>query len=98
MAITAEFIDKISAVLTRAGLTEDSVAALRKAFPDLHFTFCSDDDVGVAHTPVRRTPTFNIYLIDASEHCLRFTRDLAAATGLVLAEVAPADASCSTDE
>lgn len=95
MAITPEFIDKLSAILSRAGLSEASVAAVRDAFPDLHFTYCSDDDVGVAHTPVHRTDSFNIYLIDGNEHCLRFTRDLDAATGLVLAEVTPDyDASC----
>lgn len=95
MAITQEFVDKVSAILSRAGLSEASVGALRDAFPDLHFTLCADDDVGVAHTPVHRSDAFNIYLIDGREHCLRFTRDLDAATGLVLAEVTPDfDASC----
>lgn len=95
MAVTAEFIDMVSAILSRAGLTEASVAALRDAFPELHFTFCAEDDVGVAHTPVHRTDAFSIYLIDGREHCLSFTRDLDAATGLVIAEVTPDfDASC----
>jgi hypothetical protein len=35
---------------------------------------------------VREAEGFNLYLVDGRAHCMRFTTDLAAATGLVLAE------------
>jgi hypothetical protein len=85
--ITEEFLDQISTVISRAGLSTASVAALREAFPDVHFTHCLDDDIGAGIEPAREDEGFNLYLVNASEHCIRFTRDLASATGLVLAEV-----------
>lgn len=85
--ITQTFLDQIETIVTRAGLSSDSVAALREAFPDHHFTHCLDDDISAGIEPVREADGFNLYLIDASEHCLRFTREFDSATGLVLAEV-----------
>jgi hypothetical protein len=85
--ITDTFLDQITTVVSRAGLSADSVAALRDAFPDLHFTYCLDDDIGVGIEPVRSTEDFNLYLVNGSDHCVRFTPNLEAATGLVLAEV-----------
>ncbi|MFP4063604.1 MAG: DUF6129 family protein [Halochromatium sp.] len=89
--ITTHLLDQIETILSRAGLSADSVAALRDAFPDHHFTHCLDDDIGAGIEPVRAAEDFNLYLIDASEHCLRFTRDPDSATGLVLAEISDAD-------
>jgi hypothetical protein len=89
--ITTTFLDQIETIVTRAGLSSDSVAALREAFPDHHFTHCLDDDISAGIEPLREAEGFNLYLIDASEHCLRFTRELDSATGLVLAEVGDED-------
>jgi hypothetical protein len=85
--ITEAFLDQISAIVDRAGLSTESVAALRDAFPELHFTYCLDDDIGAGIEPQREGDGFNVYLINGSEHCIRFTRDPDSATGLVLAEV-----------
>ncbi|TVQ84421.1 MAG: hypothetical protein EA400_17450 [Chromatiaceae bacterium] len=92
--IDAAFLDGVLAIIGRAGLSTESVAALRDAFPALHFTYCHDDDIGTGIAPVRTADGFNLYLVDGRDHCIRFTSDLANATGLVLAEVeldAPAD-------
>jgi hypothetical protein len=89
--ISDQFLDQIQTILSRAGLSAESVAALRSGFPDHHFTHCLDDDIGVGIPPIRETEAFNLYLIDGSEHCLRFTRDLESATGVVLAEVSDED-------
>ena len=59
---------------------------LRAAFPDMHFTFCQDDDV-ISDSPVSELPGFNLYLVDSSSHCLCLTTDPQAATGLVVAEL-----------
>ncbi|NBC46606.1 MAG: hypothetical protein GVY22_01160 [Gammaproteobacteria bacterium] len=89
--MTTDFLDRIEAIIHRAGLSNDAVAALREALPEHHFTYCLDDDISAGIEPVRQCEGFNLYLIDASEHCLRFTRDLDSATGLVLAELSDDD-------
>ena len=60
--------------------------ALRAAFPDLHFTFCLDDDV-VFDAPAFEGGGFNLYLVDSSSHCLAVTDDKRTATGVVVAEL-----------
>ena len=59
--------------------------ALRAAFPDLHFTFCQDDDV-MLDGPARGSSRFNLYMVDSSSHCLSLTTDIERASGLVVAE------------
>lgn len=85
--INDELIDQIVTILSRAGLTDASVAALRDAFPALHFTHCLDDDIGAGIEPAREADGFNLYLVDGRSHCMTFTRDPDAATGLVLADI-----------
>jgi hypothetical protein len=87
--ITDALIDQIAIVVQRAGLSGQSVAALRDAFPGIQFTHCLDDDIGAGIEPFREAEGFNIYLVDAGNHCMTFTRSLDNATGLVLAEVEP---------
>lgn len=79
-------LDQITEVVRRAGLDEQTLAALREAFADLHFTYCSDDDITVGE-PARTADGFNLYLVDGREHCLVLTNDPSAATGVVLARV-----------
>jgi hypothetical protein len=85
--ITDQLLDQVSTVIERAGLSPDSLAALREAIPDVHFTHCDDDDIGAHIPPVREREGFNLYLITNAEHCISFTRDQESATGIVLAEV-----------
>ena len=72
-------------VITK-GLDYDTVATLRQSYPDIHFTYCMDDDISNGK-PVMETAAFNMYLIDGREHCLCLTNDFDVATGIVLAEV-----------
>lgn len=89
--ITAALLDQITVIIGRAGLSTESVAALREAFRGQHFTYCLDDEVGAGIEPYREAEGFNIYLVNGSEHCIAFTRDPQTATGLVLAEVTDDD-------
>lgn len=84
--ITAGRLEQVTRIVARAGLNDQTLSALREAFPEMHLTYCMDDDVGIAE-PVARADGFNVYLVDGRAHCLRFTSDPASATGLVLAEV-----------
>ncbi len=80
-------IDRIAAYLQDREIDEQTVQALRHAFVDLHFTYCSNDDV-YGGLPIRRGRTFNMYLISSGATCLSLTTDPAAATGLVIAHLA----------
>lgn len=65
-----------------------SAAALRARFPDLHFTECSKDDVSPRFKPASTLPGYALYLISgASGHCLEFTQQAEAATGILIASV-----------
>ena len=83
--IADALIDNVAAEVAERGANEQTVMALRAQWPDVHFTYCMDDDV-VGNEPVRRMHGFNLYLVDAHEHCLTLTDNKGMATGLVVAE------------
>jgi len=85
--ITDALIEQVTTIVTQAGASPASIAALREAFPGVHFTYCLDDEIGVGIDAFRETEGCNLYLVDGSEHCVSFTSSLDKATGLVLAEV-----------
>ena len=64
------------------------LSALRQQFPDIHFTYCMDDDLP-NNVPILEKAAFNLYLIDGREHCLCLTNDYELATGIVVAEIIP---------
>ena len=84
--MNVETVEAIARELEGLGLSEQSLGTLRASHPDIHFTYCMDDDVGVQN-PYASRPGFNLYLVDGREHCLKFTSEISHATGLVLAEV-----------
>lgn len=84
--ITREQLNEINWLVSGKPLSESAVTLLRDHFPDIHFTYCMDDDV-MAARPVLETTEFNLYLIDSSQHCLSFTQDMELATGVVVAEI-----------
>lgn len=83
--IEEKVIDEINDLLIGYGLDEAAVTELRNKWPEIHFTYCSDDDV-CGPQAVRESEGFSMYLIDSREHCLNFTSSTEIATGLVLAE------------
>ncbi len=84
--IAPERLDQVSLIVEKAGLGDQTLMALREAFQDMHLTYCMDEDIGVGE-PIRREKGFNLYLVDGRGHCMQFTTDLDAATGIVLAEL-----------
>jgi hypothetical protein len=82
--ITPQLVESIAQGLAGRGLDESAVSSLRSAYPEVHFTYCSDDDV-LTGKPVTVRDGFNVYLVDGRDHCLQLTADYSAATGLVLA-------------
>lgn len=84
--ISPETVQQIGDWLNNQAVNSGIEFQLREQYPDLHFTFCSDDDV-VTDNPVYEQDAFNLYLIDSSDHCLCFTQDMDVATGIVIAEI-----------
>lgn len=82
--ITSQLVEAIAKVLNEEALQEATVFKLRQAHPGIHFTYCSDDDVGSCKA-VWEQPDFNIYLVDGHDHCLKLTSEYSRATGLILA-------------
>lgn len=80
--LVATIADKLQGVMLDSGITR----TLRGEFPDVHFTYCMDDDVH-GPTPVYESGVFNLYLITTQEHCLAVTSQYGNATGVVVAEV-----------
>jgi hypothetical protein len=83
--IEAELIEKIGSKVQEIDLDESVVGKLRDLWPDIHFTYCSDDDIGQAK-PVYENRNFFLYLVDNSNHCISFTSNHETATGIVVAE------------
>jgi hypothetical protein len=83
--IEPALIERLADGVERQGLDEAAVAALCAAYPGLHFTVCDDDDVPARLVPVAERAGFNVYLVDAGEHCAKFTTEPAHASGLVFA-------------
>lgn len=84
--ISSEQLSAVSEWLGQQGANILPETEMRSNFPDMHLTFCSDDDV-MSDKPVAETERFNLYLVDSSEHCLSLTSDMQQASGLVVAEL-----------
>ena len=79
-------VSQVEACARANALDESMASQLRNDFPDYHFTWCMDDDIG-SEEPLLEREGFNLYLVDGEGHCLKLTTDLARANGVVIAEV-----------
>ena len=81
--------DTLSAIADAAAalpaLDDAGLARLRAAWPGMHLTLCSDNDVPARVPAMLERPGFNLYLVNGSEHCLTLTNDPEVAIGVVLA-------------
>lgn len=84
--ITPEQLHNIARKVAEQPLNETTIAVIRSEFPDLHFTYCMEDDIP-NHQPLVECDGFNLYLVDGREHCLCLTRNYEHASGVVIAEV-----------
>ena len=89
MALGADELLAIEAVLSAPDADARGVAQLRGRFPHLSWTRCDASDV--TESPFRSYSRFDLHLLDRSDHCVQITTDPARATGIVLADrnVAP---------
>jgi hypothetical protein len=85
LPLNEDAMARIEAALSWQDADPSALAEFRRDFPALSLTRCAVSDLGVEQ-PFRQYQRFNLYLVDASEHCWRLTADPARATGLVVAQ------------
>lgn len=84
MCISTETLSEIEVALEEfQKLSQNPMALLRNCFPALSFVRLAASDI--EEEPFRQLPNYNLYLLDASEHCVQITSSLNKATGVVLA-------------
>jgi hypothetical protein len=84
--IAAETLEQIASAAASLGeLNDEAMASLKESWPDLRFTFCSDDDMPARMPSALQRENFNLYLVGGGEHCLSLTTDADQAIGVVLA-------------
>jgi hypothetical protein len=85
MCISIETLGEIeSALLEFTKLTNNPLPMLKDCFPGLSFVRLSARDID--EPPFRALEHYNIYLLDAREHCVKITNNPDYATGVVVAE------------
>jgi hypothetical protein len=86
--VTPDTLEQIANTAALIGeLNDATLDSLKQNWPDLRFTFCSDDDMPARLSPALRGEGFNVYLVGGGEHCLSLTQDIEQAIGVVLAQV-----------
>ena len=85
--ITPELIDDVVAKIDASYLGEAVMDELRAAYPEIRFTYCMNEDITANARPAKACDGYNIYFVDAREHCMCLTNDYEIAAGIVLAEV-----------
>ncbi len=78
--ITAELLERVAAAVT----PDADQAELRRRFPGVPITVCSDDDIPARFGAVRENAAARFYYLDASEHCARLSNDAESASGIVV--------------
>ncbi len=88
MEIDEAMVARVAALATGRDIDALLHETLKKDFPGVRFTLCSEDDIH-AGKPVLENEAFDIYLVGSSDHCLTLTNDYGLATGVVIAEKYP---------
>lgn len=85
--ISNDILASVAGLVAEQGAGEPVVSSMRTRWPNLRFTYCSDDDMPANLQPALSGEGFNLYLIANGDHCLALTKDPAVAIGVVVAEV-----------
>lgn len=85
--ITQQVLSEICDQVRGQEIGETLLQGLRKAYPEIHFSWCFDDDIGATAKAYSEDEGFNLYLVNSSDHCSKLSNDPDGASGVVLAEV-----------
>jgi hypothetical protein len=83
MAISAELMEQIDAVLAQASADGPTLARLRGLVAGLTATRCDASDLADSE-PFRSYEHCALYLLDGRDHCMMITDDPTTATGVVV--------------
>jgi hypothetical protein len=83
MAIMAEELLEIETLLSSAEADPSVLTALRLKFPHIKWSRCDASDV--IEEPFRSFASYDLHLMDVSDHCPVIVGDPAAASGAILA-------------
>jgi len=83
MAISAELMQRIDAVLAQASADGPTLARLRGLVAGLTATRCDANDLADSK-PFRSYERCTLYLLDGRDHCMKITDDPTTATGVVV--------------
>ena len=83
--IDRSLLERVMAVVSPQLGYDEQARQLRTAFPGVHITVCSEDDVPPRLPPAAENAACCLYYVDANEHCLKLTTDADAATGVAVA-------------
>jgi len=84
MALSQEQLDQVGALLLHVAPGANPLPELRAAFPGLVFSRCDASDMS-GETAVARAGSYDLFLVDNSEHCWRIVSDPHSAGGVVIA-------------
>lgn len=78
--------DVANAVATLPSLADENAVTqtLRGRFPGLKVVVCNDDHIPARVKPVAENGVCHLYFMDTGEHCVKFTPDAEAASGIVV--------------
>jgi hypothetical protein len=85
VAINADPLAAVAARACEMELSEAGIAYWRREWPGVDFIFCGEDDVPARLNPYLEGEGFHLFLVNNADHCIAFTSQLEAATGIVLA-------------
>lgn len=84
--ISAEVLEHLAQAIEQTPVAQrDNIQLFKELLPKISMTCCSQNDIPGLAKPVYQGSDFDLYLVDASEHCARLTNDLSIARGIVLA-------------
>lgn len=78
--ISAELLERVAAAVTPSADEAD----LRRRFPGVRITLCSDDDIPARLAAAHETAIARFYYVDAREHCVKLSNDAESASGIVV--------------
>lgn len=82
--ITTDYLEQIVHWVKNNKLDGSAIGKLRRLFPACNFFLCLEDEIG-AFEPVHEDDWFNLYLVDSGEHCMKLTKELELASGVLIA-------------
>lgn len=83
MCIAEQTLEEIAHALgDMRTITSNPLTMLRECYPHVRFLRMAEHDMD--EPPYRSLSDYNLYLLDAREHCVKLTRQLEHATGIIL--------------